>query len=165
MLHRLVVCCVVFALFLMGACQDYDFKVNDKVVYSPTLFRNFTTPDVGLTNCLEQAIKDASVTEARQLTVLDCSFAGIEKLDGLSTFTGLLALRLSANQIRNLVELQRLSSLETLYLDDNQVIDPVPLSQLPNLRDLDLSGNPALQCPRPDALTQVTTVVLPKHCR
>lgn len=165
MLHRLVVCCLISALFLLGACQDYDFKVNDKIVYSPTLFRNFTTPDVGLTNCLEQAIKDAAVTEARQLTVLDCSFAGIENLDGLATFTGLQALRLSANQIRNLVELQRLSALETLYLDDNQVIDPVPLYQLPALLHLDLSGNSALQCPKSDALIQVATVVLPQHCR
>lgn len=165
MLHRLVVCFVVPALLLLCACQDYDFKVNDKIIYSPTLFRNFTTPDPGLTSCLQQAIKDAAVTEGRQLTTLDCSFAGIESLDGLSAFTGLKALRLSANQIRNLVELNRITTLETLYLDDNKIIDPVPLYQLPTLRHLDISGNPALQCPRPGNFTQVATVILPQHCR
>lgn len=165
MMHRLVVCFVVPALLLLGACQGYDFKVNDKVIYSPTLFRNFTTPDPGLTSCLEQAIKDAAVTEGQQLTVLDCSFAGIEDLEGLSVFTGLKALRLSANQIRNLVELNRITTLEALYLDDNKIIDPVPLYQLPALRHLDLSGNSALQCPRPGNFSKVTTLILPQHCR
>jgi hypothetical protein len=165
MLHRFVVCCVVPALLLLGACQDYDFKVNDKVVYSPTLFRDFTTPDLGLTNCLEQTIKDAAVTQGRQLSVLDCSSAGIESLEGLPAFTGLKALRLSSNQIRNLVELNRISTLETLYLDNNKIIDPVPLYELPALRHVDLSGNPALQCPRPGSFAQVATVILPQHCR
>ena len=165
MLHRLVSSFVVLTFLLLGACQDYDFKVNDKVVYSPTLFRNFTTPDPGLTSCLEQTIKDTAITQGRQLTVLDCSSAGIESLEGLSAFTGLKALRLSSNQVRNLVELNRMSTLEELYLDDNKIIDPVPLYQLPALRHLDFSGNPALQCPRPGNFAQVATVILPQHCR
>ena len=165
MLHRLVICFIVPLLLLLGACQDYDFKVNDKIVYSPTLFRNFTTPDPGLTSCLEQTIKDTAVTEGKQLGVLDCSSAGIENLEGLSAFTGLKALRLSGNEIRNLMELGRIATLETLYLDDNKIIDPVPLYQLPALRHLDISGNPALQCPRPGNFTQVETVILPQHCR
>ena len=124
-----------------------------------------TEPDPGLNGCLEQAINDAVITGAQQLTTPDCSFAGIENLEGLSTFTGLTVLRLSANQVRNLVELATLSRLEALYLDDNKVVDPVPLGQLPSLRHLDLSGNPKLQCPRPGSLAQVTTVILPKHCQ
>jgi Leucine-rich repeat (LRR) protein len=96
---------------------------------------------------------------------LDCSFAGIESLEGLSIFTGLKALRLSANQVRNLVELSKIATLEALYLDDNQIIDPVPLYGLTGLRELDLSGNPNLQCPKPGNLTQVTSMILPQHCR
>ena len=96
---------------------------------------------------------------------LDCSFAGIESLEGLSIFTGLKALRLSANQVRNLVELSQMATLEALYLDDNQIIDPVPLYGLAGLRELDLSGNPNLQCPKPGSLTQVTSMILPQHCR
>jgi hypothetical protein len=165
MLHRLIVCFVVPTLILLSACQDYDFKVNDKIVYSPTLFRDFTTPDPGLTSCLQQTIIDAAVTEAHQLTVLDCSSAGIESLEGLSVFTGLTALSLSSNEIRNLVELNRLAALETLFLDDNKIIDPVPLYQLPGLRQVDLSGNAALQCPKPGNFEQVATVILPQHCR
>ncbi|MEZ5503194.1 MAG: hypothetical protein R3E50_11310 [Halioglobus sp.] len=166
MLYRLVVWLLAMACLLLVACDNFDVKVNDRVVYSPTpLFSDFSTPDPGLTSCLRQAINDGVVTQAGQLTTLDCSFAGIENLDGLATFTGLTGLRLSANRIRNLVELNKLVSLQELYLDDNQIIDPVPLYALPALRQVDLSGNPGLQCPRPDSFAGTTQVVLPKHCR
>jgi len=166
MIHRLLYCLVAPTFFLLCACQDYDFKVNDKIVYAPIpLFRDFTTPDPGLSNCLAQAINDSAIKAAQQLTSLDCSFAGIESLEGLATFSGLTALRLSSNKVRNLVEINRLTALEVLYLDENHVIDPVPLYALPALRYLDLSGNKALQCPRNGKLEQVETLVLPQHCR
>ncbi|MCB1688720.1 MAG: leucine-rich repeat domain-containing protein [Halioglobus sp.] len=165
MLHRLVYLFFVPAFFLLSACQGYDVKVNDKVVYAPKpLFHDYTVSDAGLNSCLEQAINDGVITSAQQLTTLDCSFAGISTLDGLAVFSGLIELRLSANQVRNLVELTQITSLEALYLDDNQVVDPVPLGQLPALRHLDLSGNAKLQCPRPGSLAQVTTIILPEHC-
>jgi Leucine-rich repeat (LRR) protein len=166
MMHRLLYCLVAPAFFLLGACQDYDFKVNDKIVHSPTpLLRDLTTTDPGLTSCLEQAINDGAITAAQQLTSLDCSFAGIESLEGLATFTSLIALRLSSNKVRNLVEINRLYALEVLYLDENQVIDPVPLYSLPALRYLDLSGNKALQCPKNGNLENEETLILPQHCR
>lgn len=165
MLRHLIKCLVGSTLIFLCACQDYDYKVNDKVVYTPKQpFRNFTTPDPGLTTCLEQAIIDGKVTTVQQLTTLDCSFAGIENLEGLATFTNLKALRLSSNKVRNLVELNKIITLETVYLDNNQIIDPVPLYQLPALRYLDLSGNTAMQCPKPGSLTQVTTLIMPEHC-
>ena len=166
MLHRLVYCFPGVALLLLCACHGYDFKVNDKIVYAPNpLFSDFTVSDPGLNNCLKQAINDGDITAPEQLTTLDCSFAGIENLDGLSTFTALTTLRLSANKIRNLVEISNIASLQELFLDDNQIIDPVPLNQLAALRKLDLSGNPSLQCPKPGSLAHVATVVLPQHCR
>jgi hypothetical protein len=164
--HRLATLFIISTYFLLSACQGYDVKVNDKVVYAPKpLFRDYTVPDAGLNGCLEQAINDGVITSAQQLTTLDCSFAGIENLEGLSVFKGLTVLRLSANKVRNLVELTTITRLEAVYLDDNQVIDPVPLGQLPSLRDLDLSGNPKLQCPRPGTLAQVTAIILPEHCQ
>ena len=101
----------------------------------------------------------------RGLVLPQTQSAVLESLEGLPAFTGLKALRLSSNQIRNLVELNRISTLETLYLDNNKIIDPVPLYKLPALRHVDLSGNPALQCPRPGSFAQVATVILPQHCR
>ena len=76
--HRLVSLFIIPVCFLLGACQGYDVKVNEKVVYAPTpLFRDYTVPDPGLNGCLEQAINDDVITRAQQLTTLDCSFAGI----------------------------------------------------------------------------------------
>ena len=165
MTQRLVALIVTSSLLLLGACQGYDFKVNDKVVYSPApLFTAFQAPDTALYTCLEQAIVDAEITAAEQLTALNCSHAGIENLEGLATFTGLKALRLSSNRVRNLVEISQLAALEELYLEDNRVIDPVPLYRLPTLRTVDLSGNTDLQCPRQGGLKQVEQLALPGHC-
>lgn len=165
-LHRSSALILSLSLFLLCACQGYDFTVNDRVVYSPQpLFANFDVPDPALRACLEQAIADASATAAVQLNDLNCSHAGIGSLEGLSIFTGLSRLRLSSNTIRNLVELDRLIALRELYLDGNRVIDPVPLYQLSALQVVDLSGNPGLQCPRSGSFAGVETVILPEHCR
>ena len=166
MMHRLVYCFLVPGLLLLGACQGYDFKVNDKVVYTPIpLFTDFTVPDPGLDSCLKQAINDGVITAPEQLTTLDCSFAGIESLEGLAAFTGLKSVRLSANKVRNLVELAKIMTLQDLILDDNQIVDPVPLYHLSALRQLDLSGNAEMQCPKPGSFAKVATVRLPTHCR
>ena len=164
MFKRLVYILFIPAMMSLGACQDYDFKVNDRVVYSPALYRDYTTPDQGLRECLQQTIKDRGVTEPQQLDILDCSSAGIQSLEGISVFTGLIAARFSDNEIRNLVELGAMDSIEVLYLDDNEIIDPVPLYRLRALRELELSGNAALQCPKPGSLEQVAIITLPTHC-
>ncbi|MEP2271727.1 MAG: hypothetical protein ABJI23_10495, partial [Marinobacter sp.] len=80
-------------------------------------------------------------------------------------FTSLTQLKLSSNQIRNLMPLRPMSSLEALYLDNNQVVDPVPLYDLLSLATLDLSGNPKLQCPSSQALLRMDQVTLPEHCQ
>jgi len=158
--------CLLLSILALSACQDYDFRVNDTVVYTPApLFRDYQVPDPALRACLQQAIADGEVRAAPQLTQLDCSSAGIESLEGLATFAGLTALRLSSNRIRNLVELGSLPALEELHLDGNKVVDPVPLYKLPALALLDLAGNPQLQCPRSGSLDRVRKVTLPAHCR
>ena len=165
MSQRLLLCFVCFSGLLV-ACQGYDFTVNDKVVYrAAPPFTDYEVADPALAECLQQAILDQAVTAAGQLSSLNCSHAGIVKLDGLATFTGLVALRLSSNSVRNLVELTRLVALEELYLEDNRVIDPVPLLQIRTLRHLDLSGNNSLQCPPRDSFKKLESVLLPKHCR
>jgi Leucine-rich repeat (LRR) protein len=159
---------VIFSLhfLLLAGCENYDFKVNERVVYSPKpLFTDFEVPDEALRACLEQAIADGIVTAAASLTSLNCSHAGISDLTGLSTFTGLTSLKLSSNKVRNLVELGALTSLVDLYLDDNRIVDPVPLYQLPALQVLDLSGNPELQCPASAGFLRLESVTLPGHCR
>ncbi len=155
--------CVTLAL--LAGCTNYDFTVNDTMVYSPkALFSDFDTPDPGLKNCLEQAIIDAKIDEADALKRLNCSHGSIETLQGLETFTGLIQLKLSANKIRNLAPLVGLINLQELYLDDNVVVDPVPLYPLYTLRTLDLDGNAVLQCPQASAFAHLRSLTLPDHC-
>jgi hypothetical protein len=164
--HGPVLSLACLAFMSLAACGNYDFTVNEKVVYTPRpLFADFEVPDDALRACLEQAIKDDRVTAASELSALNCSHAGIASLEGLGVFTGISRLKLSSNRIRNLTELARLTVLEELFLDDNQVVDPVPLYELPALYRLDLSGNPDLQCPASGALLRVEHLELPAHCR
>ena len=165
MFQRIPYFFVCTALFLLSACNSYDFTVNEKLVYTPKpLFSDFDAPDRALYECLKQAIIDGKISSASQLTTLNCSHAGIEILQGLSTFTGLTQLKLSSNKILNLHPITALTLLQELYLDDNLVVDPVPLYQLRALRLLDLTGNTPLQCPGNSAFLMLESVKLPDHC-
>ena len=156
----------IVLLLMITSCGDLDFKINEKVVYSPRpLFTDFEVIDAALQACLEQAIIDQKATLANELLSLNCSHAQISDLGGLEVFTGLTQLKLSSNQIRNLMPLRPMSSLESLYLDNNQIVDPVPLYELLSLSTLDLSGNPKLQCPSSQALLRMDEVTLPGHCQ
>ncbi len=160
---RWITFCTLVAL--AAACSDFDFKVNERVVYSPRPpFTEFDIPDEALRDCVEQAIADGSITAAAQLQQLNCSSAGIASLEGLATFTGLTQLELSSNRITSLAELRALSTLEVLELADNDIIDPVPLYDLPALQQLNLAANPALQCPARSAFATLEQVRLPAHC-
>ncbi len=164
-MHRLFVCLFTLQI-LLAACADYDITVNERVVYTPReLYSDFEIADPALHDCVTQTIADRGISAASQLTDLNCSHAGITDLGGLARFDGLVYLQLSANGIRNLVELQSLTSLQELYLDRNRVVDPVPLYKLPDLRIVDLSDNPDLQCPDRRGLPPAVKVFLPRHCR
>ena len=157
---------ILAVAFIVAGCESYDFTVNDKLVYTPApLFSHFNVPDIALYTCIKQAIIDAKVTDAKQLKSLNCSHAGIESLQGLEVFTGLIQLKLSSNKIRNLAEIPAISELEELYLNDNVIVDPVPLFSLRTLRVLDLRDNSKLQCPNSSAFIMAETLELPTHCR
>ena len=154
------------AVFLLAACESYDFSVNENVVYSPEpMFSDFEVADSVLQKCLAQAISDGKITRANQLKTLNCSHSGISNLAGIELFTGISKLKLSSNSIRSIQPLASLTVLELLLLDDNQVIDTVPLIELPALRELDLSGNPELLCPANSSLVALENLTLPTHCR
>ena len=153
-------------LLALAGCDKYDIKVNDRVVFTPRpLFSDYSIADAALAACVEQAIIDGNITIAADLRTLNCSHAGIADLDGIAIFSGLTQLKLSSNEIRNLVELGQLLLLQVLYLDDNQVVDPVPLFDLPALNTLDLSGNAQMQCPTASAFVKLEELTLPEHCR
>lgn len=150
---------------LVTGCQQYDVTLNDKLVYEPKrLFRDYSITDSALAGCVAQAIIDQQVTEAIDLTQLNCSNAGVGSLDGLAIFSRLKGLKLSNNRIRNLVELSNMVQLETVILDKNSIVDPIPLRHMRALALLDLTGNYALQCPQQGEFDHVATLKLPEYC-
>jgi Leucine-rich repeat (LRR) protein len=162
--YALAVTLSLLTLFLTS-CGSYDLTVNDRVVFSPKpLFTDYEITDEPLSDCVQQAIVDNQVSSPAQLSVLNCSHAGVVSLAGLQTFTGLSQLKLSANQIVDLTPLTPLSSLEDLYLDQNQIVDATPLFELLSLRSVDLTGNPGLRCPGATSMLRVEDIRLPKHC-
>lgn len=166
MIRALTVTFTSLLLLLLGACGNYDFSINDRLVYTPRpLFTDFDIPDPGLRKCVEKAIDDNLVTAASGLAGISCANAGISSLAGLSIFTQIEQLTLSGNSISDISALESLTVLQVLYLDDNEVVDAVPLYQLPALRLVDLSGNPGLRCPASGSLLRVESITLPRHCR
>jgi hypothetical protein len=155
----------ILTLLLLTGCGSYDFKVNERVVFTPKpLFTDYEIADTALNDCIKQAIVDNKISSAAQLSVLNCSHAGIGSLAGIETFTGLSQLKLSSNQFADLSHLVPLSSLEDLYLDNNEIVNATPLYDLMSLRQVDLSGNSSLLCPTSNALLRVEEVRLPRHC-
>ena len=166
MRHRPITCLGCLLLLLLAACSNYDFTVNDRVIYTPDpLFTDFDIPDPALRECIREAINFNKVTVASELSALECTNAGIDSLAGLATFTQIEQLTLSSNNIKDISELAALTVLQVLYLDNNRVVDAVPLYQLPALTRVDLSANPELRCPASGSLFRVESVILPRHCR
>jgi len=155
---------LAFALF---GCADYQFTVNDRVVYTPAqLFVDYDIGDAALLNCVKQHIVDASITAAEHMTSLNCSHAGVAKLDGLEVFVGLTQLKLSNNDISNLAALAGMAQLQTIYLDGNDLRSIMPLRGLSQLRTLNLQGNPALTCMQLAHFASLPDLELeaPVHC-
>jgi hypothetical protein len=137
---------VCSALLLLAGCADYEFTVNDKLVYTPLpLFNDFALSDPALHTCVSQTIADQKITRAELLESLNCSSAGIRSLEGLAVFEG----------------------LQTLVLRDNQLRDANSLRQLPQLQRVDLAENPDLDCNSLANWPQLPApeLTLPRHCR
>lgn len=133
----------LLALLLVGACADYEFSVNDKLVYTPLpLFSDYLLPDTSLQGCVRQTISDEKITRAELLQALNCSHAGIRSLEGLESFT----------------------ELHTLNLGNNQLSDASPLNTLNKLQRVNLEGNPDLDCDSVDGSSDWTELRLPQHC-
>ncbi|MDQ2078305.1 leucine-rich repeat domain-containing protein [Marinimicrobium sp. ABcell2] len=153
---------------MLTACADYSFHINERTVYTPPpLFKDYKLADRALHRCVEQTIKDNSITAAEQLNRLNCSSAGIESLEGLERFRHISELNLANNQLTDVEQLRRLSRLEVLILRENQLQSAAPLLSLVHLARADLSDNPDLPCGDARQLANQAegTVVLPEQCR
>ncbi|MGD8174652.1 leucine-rich repeat domain-containing protein [Marinimicrobium sp. ARAG 43.8] len=154
-------------LAALSGCEGYAVSVNDNPVYNPpALFTEFRLVDSALQECVQQTIEDRGVTDANQLTQLNCSSAGIESLEGISTFSALRAISLNSNALTDIEPLKTLSRLEILMLKDNDVRSAEPLLSLLRLKELDLRGNAQLACGDARQLADHSEgdIRLPAHC-
>ena len=160
--------CLLTALLTMVAgCADYEFRVNEKVVYTPVpLFANYDVQDEGLAGCIAQTIEDEKITRAEELRVLRCTHAGIVSLVGLEVFGALQVLQLQHNDIGSVQGLRQLLDLEQLDLRDNRVRSAAGLETLSGLYQLDLRDNPELDCQSlaPMARNKKLDINLPEQC-
>lgn len=164
MLYRLLSGLV--AVVALGACQQYDLSVNERVVYSPRpLLTDFRIPDPALRDCVKRAINDNKISSIGQLQELQCSGANVRSLEGLGRFSSLSQLDLAGNAITDIGDLRVLLELRTLILDDNRVEDASALYRLPELAILSLAGNSGLSCPGQGQLQSLQRLTLPRHCR
>lgn len=145
--HSYVLATAIGSLGLLSACSNYDVSINDNVVYTPkALLQDYQVADANLANCIAQTIKDDKVTRAVDLTRLRCTHAGIESLEGIGTFYGLVQLDVSDNLITDVKPIERLSRLEVALLGNNQISSAEPLLRLIKLVELDLEENPIKDC-------------------
>lgn len=148
-LMRLPLTCYLLPALLiwLSGCADYEFRVNEKVVYTPVpLFTGYEVKDEGLAGCIAQTIEDEKITRAEELRVLRCTHTGIVSLEGLEVFAALQVLQLQHNDIGSVQALRQLLALEQLDLRDNRVRSVAGLESLGELYQLDLRDNPELDC-------------------
>lgn len=136
---------IAILLTLMG-CERYQVTLNDREIYTPpALFSDYEITDPGLASCVSQSIYDQSITRAEQLGTLNCSYAGIQSLDGLKRFT----------------------SLQTLNLADNKLKDIKTLLFFGQLQQVDLRGNNFIGCQDVETLAELVSIKLhrPENCQ
>jgi hypothetical protein len=107
------------SIALIG-CEGYTYTLNEQPVFSPEkLFSNFNITDTALKSCVDQVIFDQKITRANQLTHLNCSNAGISKLDGLEIFSGLTHINFNENDLIEIKPLLSLYQLQVITLEAN----------------------------------------------
>lgn len=163
-LHKLT---LLTAFLLLAACADYQFKLNDRVVYTPApLYTEYSIPDEALRRCVAQHVGDGGMTTAGELVQLNCSHAGVASLEGIEVFTALSHLKLSSNAITDIGPLAPLANLAEVYLEGNRVSSLLPLRGLLQLVYLNVQGNAELVCGELryfEALSALT-LLPPNHC-
>jgi Leucine-rich repeat (LRR) protein len=119
---------------LLSACsslKDYDVTLNDRVVYSPRpLAVDPAVVDPALADCIAQTLADQAIKSPDKLTDLNCSNAGIARLDGIGVYRRLRQLGLAGNALQSVAPLAGLAELTLLDLSDNSALDCSTLTDL-----------------------------------
>ncbi|MDD5312697.1 MAG: putative Ig domain-containing protein [Dehalococcoidia bacterium] len=105
-----------------------------------------TFPDPNLEAAIRQAINkpagDIHTSELTALKTLMADYKGISNLSGLEYCQNVSYLRLTGNNVSDMVPLKSLTNLTHLFLSNNQISNLTPLAGLIKLNYLFLSNNP-----------------------
>ena len=124
---------IILMIYLISGCADYAVTFNNKSIITPiALYQSKKIIDNALRNCIEHTIVDQKITDPKTLKVLDCSHAGIVKLDGIQQFLHLSEVRLKNNSLEGIAPLLLLDKLTLADLNNNANIDCDDLTQLRN---------------------------------
>lgn len=121
-----------------AACSNYNLSFNDNTFYTPaSLYLGFTLTDSQLETCLVQHIEDGQITSARDVTEVNCSYAGITDLDGLVQFSRIETLSLKGNPLGNIEPLFQLVNMRLLDVSETDLsctdlkrLEDLPLDQV-----------------------------------
>lgn len=119
----------IYLILGLSACQNVPVTLNGNRLNSTPLLTGFRIEDKHLLACVNEHIFDHHISQAAQLTELNCAQRSIHSLNGLDFFPHLLILRLPHNPINSFKPLLALSNLEQLQLSEDAT-DCASLAQL-----------------------------------
>jgi hypothetical protein len=145
--------CLLATLVLSACSRQFVVTVNDQAVYDPRIAEgSVQMSDPDLQGCMNLALRQQSLEDPREMTVLSCGNANIASLEGIQQLQKLRFLDLAGNQISDLRPLTFLPQLTALSIPDNALTDISPLLDMPTLNAVILTGNDALSCAQLDRL-------------
>lgn len=113
----------IFTLLTIVACDRYQVTLNERQIYTPRiLFTNYQIADPALHHCVAQAIIDQRIERGEDLLQLNCSYAGIANLAGLTRFSKLEIINLSNNALTDVKPLMFFGGLKRLDLRENRAV-------------------------------------------
>jgi Leucine-rich repeat (LRR) protein len=134
-------------ILLVGCSQQLAVSVNNQAVFDPQgRLPNSETVNADLQGCINLALRQQSVKQPSELSVLSCSNSQITALGNIGQLTELRFIDLGNNKITNITPLEKLTKLGGLNLANNQIKDISTLINLRSLVSVSLEGNNEIPC-------------------
>ena len=158
----------LLATFFTACNQTYSVSINNQAVYDPAgQYLGSEVSDADLQGCINLAVRQQSVQNAAELTVLSCASSEIRQLENIGNLVSLRFLDLANNNISNITPLEDLPLLGGLNLMNNAISDIAPLLNIQNLASVSLAGNNNIPCSQLTALRARlgNNLTAPEQCR
>jgi len=138
---------IIMVILLVGCSQQLAVSVNNQAVFDPNgRLPNSETVNADLQGCINLALRQQSVKQPAELSVLSCSDSQITALANIGQLTELRFIDLGNNKITNITPLEKLTKLGGLNLANNQIKDISTLINLRSLVSVSLVGNNEIPC-------------------